>query len=92
MRFNVTTGALIGTPLSYATASYTSTVSMSDPTRCVSLVHLITLFSPSSTLFSLSSHSLQLSLHLSSNLFNSHQIALFSLSSHFLFTFATAVR
>jgi len=36
MRFNSSTGVLIGTPLQYATASYTATVSMSDPTRAFS--------------------------------------------------------
>ena len=36
IRFNATTGASVGTPLQYATASYTSTVSLSDPTRLFS--------------------------------------------------------
>ena len=36
MRFNATTGQLVGTPLQYAPSSYSSTVSFSDPTRLFS--------------------------------------------------------
>jgi hypothetical protein len=36
MRFNATTGLLVGTPLQYAPSSYSATVSYSDPTRLFS--------------------------------------------------------
>lgn len=36
MRFNASTGQLVGTPLQYATSSYNAVVSMSDPTRLFS--------------------------------------------------------